>query len=276
MIHVQRVDTLDLAELAPYRTLLRQADHREQGIFVAESEKVVERLLESPFGVVSLLFPEEWLQRFEPLLRKRQEEIRVYLMEKACLEVLTGFTFYQGVLAVARIPAPPSLESLIANSPRPQLFVAVEGITNAENLGGLVRNCAAFGVQALLVDRSSSSPYLRRAVRASMGNIFRLPALEKLMLVETVAMLQDRGIRCIAAHPHAETQTLMESDLSRDCCLIFGNEAYGVSPALLEACSERAVIPMAPGVDSLNVGSAAVAFLYEAARQRRQKTELKS
>jgi tRNA G18 (ribose-2'-O)-methylase SpoU len=268
MIHVQRIDTFDLPEVAPYRTMRQQADHREQGIFVAESEKVVDRLLQSRFGVVSLLFPEKWLPRFEHLLARRQEDITVYLMEKERLETLTGFTFYQGVLAVAKIPEPPALESLLARSERPRLFVGFEGITNAENLGGMVRNCAAFGVQGLFVDRSSSSPYLRRAVRASMGNIFRIPVLERIDLVDTVQVLQREGIRCVAAHPHAEEQTLMETDLRSDCCLVFGNEAYGITPALLAACEQKAAIPMAPEVDSLNVGSAAVAFLSETHRQR--------
>src|SRR5262249_42240974 len=146
-----------------YRTMRRQAEHREEGIFVAESDKVVQRLLESDFTVISLLLPEKWLHNFELLLGRRTEEIHVYLMEKHQLETLTGFTFYQGVLAVGRIPEAPSLESLLARRASPRLFVAVEGITNAENLGGLVRNCAAFGVQGLFVDHTASSPYLRRA-----------------------------------------------------------------------------------------------------------------
>jgi tRNA G18 (ribose-2'-O)-methylase SpoU len=270
MIHVQRIDNLDLPELAPYRTMRRPAEQREQNIFVAESEKVVDRLLRSQFGVVSLLLPEKWLLRFEPLLAKRREEINVYLLEKERLEILTGFTFYQGVMAIGKIPAPPAFEAILSGSAKPRLFVGIEGITNAENLGGLVRDCAAFGVQALLVDRSSSSPYLRRAVRGSMGAIFHLPALERLNLVETVRALRRERIRCVAAHPHAEQHGLAETDLAGDCCLVFGNEAYGLSPALLEACDERIAIPMAPGVDSLNVGSAVAVFLYEADRQRRQ------
>jgi tRNA G18 (ribose-2'-O)-methylase SpoU len=276
MIHVRRIETLDLPELAPYRTMRRQMEHRQQGIFVAESDKVVQRLLESHFTILSLLLPEKWFRRFEPLLALRKEEIRIYLLEKERLEILTGFTFYQGVLAVARIPEPTTLELLLAESPKPRLFVAVEGITNAENLGGLVRNCAAFGVHGLLVDRTSSSPYLRRAVRGSMGTIFRVPALEGLELVETVRMLRDQQIRCIAAHPHSEHRHLVEADLAQDCCLLFGSEGYGLSPALLEACHEQVAVPMAQGVDSLNVGSAAAVFLYETDRQRRGKRGLGS
>ncbi len=268
MLHVQRIDTLELPELAPYRTMRRQVEHRKEGIFVAESDKVVQRLLESDFTVISLLLPEKWFHHFKPHLASRKEDIHVYLMEKHQLETLTGFSFYQGVLAVGRVPEAPSLESLLAQSAPPRLFAAVEGITNAENLGGLVRNCAAFGVQGLFVDHTASSPYLRRAVRGSMGTIFRVPALEKLELVNTIRCLREHGVRCVAAHPHTTGAVLPETDFRGDCCVVFGSEGYGLSPDLLAACDQAVAIPMKPGVDSLNVGSAAAVFLYEVARQR--------
>src|SRR5437016_11068256 len=106
MHEVQRIDSLDLPELGAYRTMRRQIDQREEGIFVAESDKVVQRLLESDFEVASLLVPEKWFRKFEPLLARRNEKIRVYLMEKEQLERATGFTFYQGVLAIGRVPKP--------------------------------------------------------------------------------------------------------------------------------------------------------------------------
>ena len=272
MIRVHKIDSLELPELAPYRTMRRQMEHREEGIFVAESDKVVHRLLESPLTVISLLLPEKWLHAFEPLFARRPEDrIDVYVLEKKQLETLTGFSFYQGVLAVAKVPPAPSLEQLLRQGPSPaRFFAAVEGVTSAENLGGLVRNCAAFGVQGLLVGNTSTSPYLRRAVRGSMGTVFRVPILEKLDLTATVRTLRDHGVRCIAAHPHASGRTLAQTDLAVDCCPVFGSEGYGISPALLEACDEAVAIPMAPGVDSLNVGSAAAVFLYEASRQRGQ------
>ncbi len=268
MLHVQAVTTLDLPELAPYRTMRRQLEHREQGIFVAEGEKVVRRLLESSLTVVSLLLPERWRREYEPLLKARPGGIHVYVAEKAVLEALTGFSMYQGVLAIGKVPPAPVLECVLRASPRPRLFVAVDGLSNAENLGALVRNCGAFGVQALLVNNTSSSPFLRRAVRSSMGVIFRLPVLEGLELPETMSRLRAAGIRCIAAQPHALERALAETDLQHDCCIVFGSEGSGISGEVLAACSESAAIPMASGVDSLNVASASAVFLYEAWRQR--------
>jgi 23S rRNA (guanosine2251-2'-O)-methyltransferase len=87
-------------------------------------------------------------------------------------------------------------------------------------------------------------------------------------LVETLRELKTRGIRCLAAHPHARGKTLSQANFSGDCCIIFGSEGHGISKAVLEACDEAVAIPMANEVDSLNVGAAAAVFLYEMNRQR--------
>jgi tRNA G18 (ribose-2'-O)-methylase SpoU len=270
MFTVHRIDSLDLPELAPYRTLKRSLEHEAQGIFVAEGDKVVQRLLESRFEVVSVLLPIERLAEFEALLCARPEpNIPVHVVaRKEILEKLVGFDLFQGVLAVGRIPSPSSLASLIATSPSPRLFVAVDGLTNAENIGVLVRNCVAFGVQALVVGETCASPFLRRAVRNSMGAIFQLPVIAAANLVRTLSELRDHNIRCIAAHPHTDQKLLSQADFSDDCCLVFGSEGKGISTPVLEACSEAVAISMPPTVDSLNVGSAAAVFLYEAGRQR--------
>jgi TrmH family RNA methyltransferase len=159
----------------------------------------------------------------------------------------------------------------------------VDGLTSAENIGLLVRNCAAFGTHALIVGETSSSPFLRRAVRNSMGTIFQLPVVEVgasrcdaqtvqatlPTLGETLHELRKHHIRCLAAHPHTDRKSLSEADFTGDCCIVFGSEGKGISPEVLAACDEAVAIPMANGVDSLNVGAAAAVFLYEAARQRK-------
>jgi len=268
MFRVHQIVSLDWPELQPYRTMRQQLEHRRQQIFIAEGEKVVRRLLESRFTVVSVLLPEKWLTILEPLLKSRPEEIDVYVAEKELLETLTGFSMYQGLLAMARIPSLATLDSVLQTSPRPFLFAAVDGLTSAENLGVVVRNCAAFGVQALLVGETSNSPFLRRAVRSSMGTIFQLPVVESTNLSQALQELRRNDIRCIAAHPHTDRKLLFQANFAGDCCVIFGSEGYGISPTVLTACDEVVAIPMSASVDSLNVGSAAAVFLYEVQRQR--------
>ena len=268
MFCVQKIESLDLPELWPYRTMRRQMEHRQQGLFVAEGEKVVRRLLESPFTVVSVLLPEKWVKSLAPLLEGRPERVEVFVAEKEVLEALTGFSMYQGLLALGKVPAQPALEQILAESPRPRLLAAADGLSNAENLGALVRNCAAFNVQGLIVSETSSSPFLRRAVRSSMGAVFQIPIFESVRLVESLAVLRQDGVSCIAAHPSERDRRLSQADLARDCCIVFGSEGYGISREALELCEEAVAIPMPPSVDSLNVGSAAAVFLYEANRQR--------
>jgi tRNA G18 (ribose-2'-O)-methylase SpoU len=283
--HVHNITSLDLPELAPYRTMRRPLEHEREGIFVAEGEKVVRRLLESSFAVVSVLLPEKHLENFRPLLAARPEELNVYLAGKKLLEQLIGFSMYQGVLAVGKIPPPASLDDILSRTPEPLLLAAVDGLTSAENLGALVRNCVAFGVQALIVGETSGSPFLRRAVRNSMGTILQLPVVElaklglrhqftakphttKATLVDCLKALRARGVRCVAAHPHTDKKSLSQADFTGNCCLVFGSEGEGISAPVLAACDEAVAIPMAPAVDSLNVGAAAAVFLYEVARQR--------
>jgi tRNA G18 (ribose-2'-O)-methylase SpoU len=270
MFRLHRIASLDLPELAPYRTMKRPVAHVAQGIFVAEGDKVVHRLLASDFGVVSVLLPEKRLPEYEPALRSRPEDIPVYLvLDKKVLESLVGFAMFQGVMAVGRIPHPLTLPEALAQSASPRLWVAVDGLTNAENLGVLVRNCAAFGVQALLVGETCASPYLRRAVRNSMGAIFRVPVVESGCLRGSLRDLRAAGMRCLAAHPRADVRAPGQTDFCGDCCLVFGSEGAGLSPEVLAACDEAVAIPMAADVDSLNVSNAAAVFLYEVNRQRR-------
>ena len=287
MFRVEKIYSLDLPELRPYATMRRPLEHERDGIFVAEGTKVVRRLLESSFAVVSVLLPERHLEDFRPLLEARPECLNVYLADKQLLEQLIGFSMYQGVLAVGKIPLPATLDEIMRKSLKPLLLAAADGLTSAENLGALVRNCAAFGTQALLVGETSTSPFLRRAVRNSMGAILQLPVIElaklgqrhqftdkphvtDLTLAECLNQLRARGVRCVAAHPHAKNKSLSQADLFGDCCVVFGSEGDGISQAVLEACDEAVAIPMPPTVDSLNVGAAAAVFLYEVNRQRKK------
>lgn len=269
MVEKIPIDSLDGPELEAYRTMKWQYEHRKAGFFVAEGEKVVRRLLESALSVVSVLLPEKWFEDLRAVLEARPERIKAYIAEKAMLEKLTGYSMYQGVLAVGRVPAAASLDEMLSSARTgAPLFVAVEGVSNAENMGGLVRNCVAFGADGLLVGETSCSPYLRRAVRSSMGTIFKFPILETSSLVNTIQRLKGAGVRSVAAHPHTNQRRISEANFKGPVCIALGAEGTGLTKDLQSACDEAVVIPMAAEVDSLNVGAAGAVFLYEAARQR--------
>ncbi len=267
------LDRLDLPELAPYRTLRLQGEHFRGGIFVAEGEKVVRRLLAGGLEVRSVLLPPEHFEVLRGDLEARREVVDVFVAPRCLLEALTGFTIYQGWLACARIPEPVSLEAAwggagSGGTGTARFWVALDGLTNAENLGGVVRSAAAFGADVLLVGETSASPYLRRAVRSSMGEVFRLPVVRSECLAASLGWLRARGMCCVAADAHVEGMLLPAADLRGDCCVVLGHEGEGISGAVKAACDMRVAVPMARGVDSLNVGAAAAVFFYEVWRQR--------
>jgi tRNA G18 (ribose-2'-O)-methylase SpoU len=267
-LRIQPVQSLDAPELALYRTLRRIKEHERAGVLVATNAKVVKRLLASRYTVISALLTHEWLEKLGPLLCTRPEEICVFVADQKILETITGYKLHQGALAVGKIPPQPDFETLLNNSPRPLLLAAVEGIASAENLGAVVRSCAAFGAHFLIVGETCGSPFQRRAVSGSMGAIFEQPVARVDNLAATLAALRARGVRCLAAHPRPGAKKLAAVDLRGDCCLLFGAEGPGLTEAALAACDDMVEIPMPSHMNSLNVAAATAVFLYEATRQR--------
>jgi tRNA G18 (ribose-2'-O)-methylase SpoU len=268
-LRIQPIQTLDAPELALYSTLRRTEEHERAGVLVATNVKVVERLLASRFGMVSALLTPAWFERLERLLRARPEnEIAVYVAELGVLETITGYKLHQGALAVGKIPPQSDLKTLLENAPRPWLIAAVEGIANAENLGVIIRSCAAFGVQILIVGETSCSPFQRRAVASSMGTLFEQPVVQVASLEETLTALRALGVRCLAAHPRPDAKKLSAVELRGDLCLVFGAEGPGLTSAVVAACDDAVEIPMPSHMNSLNVAVATGVFLYEATRQR--------
>lgn len=267
-LKIHPVTDLSLPELKAYCTLRRRQDIRNERTFVAEGDKVVRRLLESSFPVVSLLITEPWLRKMDELLARRPDTIDVYVASIEQIEDITGFECYQGIKAIGRVEAPPRLEHILDRCSRPRLLVAVDELNNAENLGVITRNAVALGVQAVIQGETSASPFLTRAIRVSMGSIFKLPVVESTDLVAGLQTLRAAGVRCLAAHANADQCRLSDANLRDDVCIVLGNEGSGIRPAVLAECDQHVVIPMQCAVNSINVASASAAFFYEAARQR--------
>ena len=272
-MRLTKIDSLDLLGLEPYRTLRRTLEHRAQGIFVAEGEKVVRRFVKSNLKIVSMLMTQEWLDEYSALFDDREIEEGVFVAEKGRLEQIVGYRLHQGIMAIGRVPENVDLFDLIKKSIPPKLFVAVDGIANSENMGVIVRNCAAFGAQGLIFDEASCDPYLRRSVRNSMGTIFNLPVVKVDKLSESLERLHGEfSIKTIAADPKSDSKEISGVNLSGDICLVFGSEGEGISHEILEQCPTRIMIPMYHDVDSINVASSVGVVLYEAVRQRKGKT----
>lgn len=271
-LRVTPIESFDSPDLAPYRTLRYQVEHRRSGIFVAEGENSVQRLIASSLPIVSVVVPDHLVDAYQPLIAARGADIPLYVGPKKLLETLTGFPMYQGIMAVGKVPLPITLESFLERAPRPLLLMSADGISSAQNVGALTRNCAAFSASGLIVDTRSCSPFLRRAISSSAGTIFSVPIIELNDLVCALRELRRRGIRCIGAHPSSTSNPIFQASFVGDCCLVMGSEGPGISPDTLAQCDELVSIPMPAPVDSLNVASASAVFLYEAVRQRCNKS----
>jgi tRNA G18 (ribose-2'-O)-methylase SpoU len=274
MLLTKQINSLDIPDLHPYRTLRRPMDHLKNGIFVAEGAKVVRRLLDSDLTIISFLMTKEWYDKLlpggeiPPHRRNNKEQPTIYLAGKESVESIVGYNLHQGIMAIAKLPPQRSLEETIPIIAKPHLVVALDGLVNAENVGLVIRNCAAFGVGVVIVGETSSSPYLRRAVRNSMGTVFTLPIVHANNLAASLTFLKNNhATRIIAAHPHEQT-SIHFAAVSGNICIVFGNEGEGISQTVLEVCDKYVAIPMMNGTDSLNVASASAVFLYEARKQR--------
>jgi len=268
-MHVHPVDTLELPELEPYRTLRARTRHWQDGHIVAEGVKTVEALLASDFTVHSVLLNEAWLRTLrETLDAPRFSETVAYVASDVLLEGIVGFPLHQKLLALAAMPANPPLEDLAVPRNTPALHVAVEGLADAENMGMVMRNCAAFGVDSVLVGPDSTSPYMRRSVRVSLGNVFSLRIHRADNLLDVLATCRERfGWHIVGTTPRGGSRTLEKAvHEERNICLLVGSEADGLSSDALALCDDHFTIPMHRGVDSINVANAVAVSLYEATR----------
>jgi tRNA G18 (ribose-2'-O)-methylase SpoU len=269
ILSVTHAESLDLPVLEPYRTLKRPQEHRAQGIFIAEGDKVVLRMLAGGTRMLSILCSPRWFLELKQRLEEKPELIDVYIAEETVMETIVGHRLHKCVMAIGAVPKPWPIGEILANTAGHAPFLAaVDGIMNAENMGVIVRNCAGFCADALLVSDSSCDPYLRRSVRNSMGNIFSLPICYEPSLPRLLEEVRGHGIRVFAADAHRESIDLASAAFEHPCCIVLGSEGTGISPEVLSVCDESVRIPMRDGFDSFNVASASAVLMYEVQRRR--------
>jgi tRNA G18 (ribose-2'-O)-methylase SpoU len=254
----------------------------DEGVFVVEGRLAVERLLTSDYSVRSLLVDDHQLSAARDLVAvTRARGVPVFVGTRSVVAGTVGFALHRGVVAVATRPPPLSTARLLADavgSPhrkeRPRVIAALEGLNDHENIGALFRNAAAFGVAGVLLDPTCADPLYRRSIRVSVGHVLRVPfarlapwptALDEVRAADFV-------IAALAPRPATDTEASVASlaelsvrmsgpDHPIGVALLLGAEGPGLSDAALAASHVVVPIPMADGVDSLNVATAAaIAF----------------
>ncbi len=266
---VTPVEGLDDPRVAEYRSLRRIAKLRRERTFVAEGVRVIRQLLTSPMRVHSALLEPQWMEEFGPALEARGDpDLEVFLTSRAEVERIVGYHVHQGAMAIAEVPEPPPLLDVARATPA-HVLVAVCGVSSAENVGGILRNAAAFGASGVLLDPATCDPYVRRAARVSMGAIFRVPVWRADDMAAALRALRDgAGTRAIAAHTRGEVVDLEDADLSSGLALVLGSEATGIPDDVVAACDVVVRIPMAGDWQCLNVATCGAVFLWEIRRRR--------
>ena len=233
----------------------------KEGFFVAEGALVIRQLLLSPYPVRAVLVTAQGRAALDEDLRG--VDAPVYEVTQALMTSITGFHFHRGALAsAARLPHP-DLGTVAAGA---DLLVAVEGVTDNENLGALFRNAAAFGAQGVVLDATSADPLYRRTVRVSMGQVLRVPSTRVRSAVDAIEELHRLGFEVLALTPSASAEEVRTVARRPRQALLVGAEGPGLSEAALAAADRRLKIAMAPEVDSLNVATAAAIALHHLAR----------
>jgi len=228
------------------------------GFFIGEGVTVIERAIESGHALLTLIVNEQFkLSRF----RNLPDDLEVLRCGGEVLEAISGRPDLKDPIGSFRRPVISNLTSVIEGA---EILLLTESVHNPTNMGMIMRNAAAFGVDVVCVDSSSCDPLYRRAVRVSMGQVFSVPHVRVDTIPETLDFLQAHGFLTVALTPNGKADEL-RSVLQRNAgpiALIVGSEGPGLSAETLDSTQEKARIPMKENVDSLNVATAVAVALY--------------
>ena len=246
---------------------LRSRRDAELGLFIAESPKVIVRALDAGYEPISLLMEPRQIEGQGRGILERCPDVPVYTAQREVLANLTGYPLTRGVLCAMRRRPLPEVETLCRSARR---IAVLEGIVDSTNLGAIFRSAAALGIDAVLVTPTCTDPLYRRAVRVSMGTVFQVPWTR---IGTEPGDWPDDGLARLRAMGFASAaMALREESLSMEdprlravdkLAVVLGTEGDGLSDGTIARCDYTVRIPMARGVDSLNVAAASAVAFWE-------------
>ena len=235
---------------------------KRRRLFVAEGRQVLAIALADPrLRSPTLLLTPAALAALKPALRERSGELRIFVGSSELMRAVGGYRFHQGALGVIPLPEALEIRALLAvRAARRPLVVALEAVTNPDNVGSVFRNALAFGASGVLLGPRCAHPLYRKSLRTSMGAVLRVPfvcaddwpgALERLASDGLVRVALSPGRECVDLAAAAEALAP-----AAGLVLVLGHERDGLAGETLAICERRVRIPMAAGVDSLNIATA--------------------
>ena len=260
---VIEIQSLDHPGVEVFSTLteaqLRNRLDPQRGIFIAESPKVIRVALDAGHVPVALLCERRHLTGDAADILARVGDIPVYTGERDLLARLTGYTLTRGVLCAMRRPVPPAVDDVCREARR---VVVIHGVVDATNIGAIFRSAAALGIDAVLLTTDSCDPLNRRAVRVSMGSVFLVPWT---WVEQPLACLDGLGFRT-AAMALTDRSIPLDAPVLKEeprLALVMGTEGDGLPRETIAGADYVVRIPMAHGVDSLNVAAASAVAFWE-------------
>ena len=265
-----QIESLGDPRVAIYRNLRDFELRRKKGLFMTEGRANVRCLLEqSAFGTESVFVTEAALEGLRGTLESLDRSIPIFVAEPRVFDEVAGIHLHRGALAAGRSGVLASLDSVLPADPNPSRIVVVEQSADSDNLGAIFRNARAFGADAVLLCPRSGDPLYRKAIRVSMGATLCLPYARLTPWPDALEQLRARGYTILALHPDlGGSGSLDLSDLDprdgvlRRCALVLGTEGPGLSDPALAMADSTVRIEMVPGIDSLNVATAAAIALH--------------
>jgi TrmH family RNA methyltransferase len=260
---LRRISSRQNARVKELRRLFHEARCNDKGEVAIEGVHLVEEAIRSGLRLETVFFSESAQERANKLIPQLSSHTELLLLPDDAFASAVPSETPQGVAALVRLKTH-ALEDVL--SVQPAMVVVSVGLQDPGNLGTIARSAEAFGATGLLLGEGTVSQWNWKALRASAGSMFRVPAV-KVELASAVRDLKSRGVRVLATSSHKGT-TIAEADLCRAVALLVGNEGSGLPKDVLSQADEVVAIQQSPRVESLNAGIAASIILYEASRQR--------
>ncbi|WP_137843665.1 RNA methyltransferase [Microbacterium sp. 2FI] len=268
-MRIERISSADDERLGDYRDLtdvaLRRVSEPAGGLYIAESAKVIARALDAGHRPRSVLVQEKWLPDLEAVAHAHPET-PIFVVEPEVAERLTGYAVHRGALASMHRPELPPIEEVLAGA---HLVVVLEDIVDHTNVGAIFRAAAGLGADAVLISPRCADPLYRRSVRVSMGTVFQVPwtRLPEWQVARGILHASSFQLAALALADDAVALDVFRAQGHERVALMLGAEGDGLSRAALAAADTVVTIPMAGGVDSLNVAAASAVALWELRRR---------
>ena len=248
------IDDPDDPRIEAYRAVRERDLSGREHRFIAEGEVVLRVLArQTRFAVESVLLGANRIEGLRDVIAILPPGIPVYTANRAVIDAIVGFPIHRGVLAVARRAPLPSVADFLGRMPETALVLGLVGLANHDNVGGIFRNAAAFGVNGVLLDQESCDPLYRKAIRVSVGGVLTVPFTRSPSADDMVTDLANAGFEVLSLSPSGR-ETLASVRPARRTALLLGAEGPGLPPSVL-ARTRAIAIPMSGGFDSLNVAT---------------------